>query len=159
MAAGSRADMRTLASPEALVEIRTRINLLSPTDQPLWGSMSVHQMLCHLTDAFRCPLGERAVPPFKPIPIPKPLFKWIALYVPIKWPHGVPAPPEIRQKAGGIPPGEFNSDRDLLLAKLDSFVNAEGLAASHPMWGPLTHREWMRWGYLHTDHHLRQFGR
>jgi hypothetical protein len=28
----------------------------------------------------------------------------------------------------------------------------------HPMFGDLTSWQWMRWGYLHTDHHLRQFG-
>jgi hypothetical protein len=26
------------------------------------------------------------------------------------------------------------------------------------MMGSLTHGQWMRWGYRHTDHHLRQFG-
>jgi hypothetical protein len=30
--------------------------------------------------------------------------------------------------------------------------------ARHPIFGELTEREWMRWGYLHTDHHFRQFG-
>jgi hypothetical protein len=27
------------------------------------------------------------------------------------------------------------------------------------MFGPMSERDWMRWGYLHADHHLRQFGR
>ena len=26
-------------------------------------------------------------------------------------------------------------------------------------WGKMTAGDWMRWGYLHADHHLRQFGR
>ncbi len=30
--------------------------------------------------------------------------------------------------------------------------------ASHPVFGELSEWEWMRWGYLHADHHLRQFG-
>jgi len=29
----------------------------------------------------------------------------------------------------------------------------------HPIFGQMTRAEWLRWGYLHTDHHLRQFGR
>jgi Protein of unknown function (DUF1569) len=29
----------------------------------------------------------------------------------------------------------------------------------HPIFGPMTAKDWMRWGYLHADHHLRQFGR
>jgi hypothetical protein len=28
----------------------------------------------------------------------------------------------------------------------------------HPIFGELTDSERMRWGYLHMDHHLRQFG-
>ena len=27
------------------------------------------------------------------------------------------------------------------------------------LWGKMSARDWMRWGYLHADHHLRQFGR
>ena len=30
-------------------------------------------------------------------------------------------------------------------------------SAVHPLFGPLTEPEWKRWGYLHADHHLRQF--
>jgi hypothetical protein len=29
---------------------------------------------------------------------------------------------------------------------------------THPMFGEMTEKDWMRWGYLHADHHLRQFG-
>jgi Protein of unknown function (DUF1569) len=29
---------------------------------------------------------------------------------------------------------------------------------AHPIFGRMTEEEWMRWGYLHVDHHLRQFG-
>ena len=28
----------------------------------------------------------------------------------------------------------------------------------HPFFGDMSEAEWMRWGYLHCDHHLRQFG-
>jgi len=31
-------------------------------------------------------------------------------------------------------------------------------AATHPLFGPMNYEDWMRWGYLHADHHLRQFG-
>jgi hypothetical protein len=27
----------------------------------------------------------------------------------------------------------------------------------HPVFGPMTRVDWLRWGYLHVDHHLRQF--
>jgi hypothetical protein len=28
----------------------------------------------------------------------------------------------------------------------------------HPMFGRMTTVQWQRWGWLHMDHHLRQFG-
>jgi hypothetical protein len=28
----------------------------------------------------------------------------------------------------------------------------------HPILGRLSRGQWMRWGYRHMDHHLRQFG-
>jgi hypothetical protein len=151
--------MKTLSSAGDLAALRNRIALVDPADARLWGSMSAHQMICHLRDAFECPLGERPVAAFKALPIPAFLFKWLALRVPRKWPPGVPTPPEVDQRIGGTAPGEFAADRAELLDKLDQFAQSSGPWVPHPMFGSLTRSEWMRWGYLHTDHHLRQFGR
>lgn len=151
--------MKTLAASGDLASIRRRIALLGPTDTRLWGSMSAHQMVCHLNDAFCCPLGERAATPVKGPPIPTPIYKRLALYFPRKWPAGVPTPPEMNQQIGGTPPADFAADRASLLAKLDQFARCSGPWSPHPMFGAMTTAEWMRWAYLHTDHHLRQFGR
>jgi hypothetical protein len=29
---------------------------------------------------------------------------------------------------------------------------------AHPIFGRMSRAAWLRWGYLHADHHLRQFG-
>jgi hypothetical protein len=151
--------MKTLSSAGDLQSIRSRIALVSPTDARLWGSMSAHQMLCHLTDAFCCPLGERLAPPVKGPPIPIPVYKWLALYFPRKWPHGVPTPAVMDQQIGGTAPGDFAADRKALLTRMDQFARSAGPWSPHPMFGAMTTVEWKHWGYLHTDHHLRQFGR
>jgi hypothetical protein len=151
--------MKTLSSSGELASIHKRLALLDPADSPLWGSMSANQMLCHLRDAFRCPLGERVPPRFKANALPAPVFKWLALWLPLKWPPGVRTPPEADQQIGGTPPIEFEADRTTLVAKMDQFAQSSGPWSPHPMWGHMTTAEWMRWGYLHTDHHLRQFGR
>ncbi|HEY4379707.1 MAG TPA: DUF1569 domain-containing protein [Acidobacteriaceae bacterium] len=151
--------MKTLSSADDLAAIRSRIPLIRPTDQPLWGSMSPHQMLCHLTDAFACPLGERDVAPFRSLPVPVFLFKWIALSLPLKWPAGIKTPPEIDQRLGGTPPTVFEDNRSALLKRLDQFTRKSEPWPPHPIFGVMTASDWMRWGYLHTDHHLRQFGR
>ena len=151
--------MKTLSSPGVLAALSSRIALVAPADTARWGSMNAHQMLCHLSDAFSCPLGERTVATFKAMPFPPLLFKWIALRIPMKWPPGVPAPPEIDQRLYGTPPAVFDSDRAVLLQRLDQFAHANGPWIPHPMFGTMSRQDWMRWGYLHTDHHLRQFGR
>lgn len=151
--------MKTLSSAGDLAGIRSRIALVCPTDARLWGAMSVHQMICHLTDAFCCPLGERVATPIKAGPIPVPIYKLLALYFPRKWPTGVPTPPEMNQQTGGTPPAEFAADRDALLVKIAQFCQYSGPWSPHPIFGAMTTVEWMRWGWLHTDHHLRQFGR
>jgi Protein of unknown function (DUF1569) len=150
--------MKTLATPSDLAAIRARLAALTPDDTALWGAMSVHQMLCHLRDSYELPLDERTAAPVKGPPIPLGLLKWIALSAPFAWPKGVPTPPEVDQRIGGTPPIDFNADRSALLAKLDTFARSTGPWAAHPVFGPLTTPQWMRWGYLHPDHHLRQFG-
>jgi Protein of unknown function (DUF1569) len=151
--------MKTLSSTDDLASVRKRIALIGPTDSPLWGSMSAPQMICHLRDAFQCPLGERVPAPFKASRLPVPAYKWLALSLPMKWPKGVQTPPEMDQRIGGTPPADFEADRAALLTKLDRFVQAAGPWVPHPIFGVLTRDEWMRWGYLHVGHHLRQFGR
>lgn len=123
--------------------------------------MTVAQMVCHLADAFAGPLGDRPMSPCeigRP-PIPLGLYKSLALYFPRKWPQGVPTIPNMDQQIGGTPPSTFDADRTLLLSRLAAFTCFTGPWLAHPIFGPMNQIEWMRWGYLHTDHHLRQFGR
>ena len=150
--------MKTLAATEDLAEIRARIGRLAPGDTGQWGSMNAAQAVCHMRDSLCCPLGERMVAPLKP-PIPPAMRKWLALWFPREWPRGVPTTPEMNQEIGGTRPMEFALDRAGLLEKLDAFAVGKGPWPAHPIFGAMTQKEWMRWGYLHADHHLRQFGR
>jgi hypothetical protein len=85
--------------------------------------------------------------------------KWLALYVPVPWPRGYPAPHEIEQlAAAGTPPAVFDYDRETLLVLMEHFTQAAVRGRRHPLWGRMSEWEWGRGGYLHTDHHLRQFG-
>jgi hypothetical protein len=151
--------MNTLARERNTREILRRIKLLGPDSVRRWGRMSVHEMVCHLNDAFRIATGARLVSPLSG-PLPPTLTKWIALYVPLRWPRGIVTVPEIDQAAGcGTRPGEFAAD----VAELEAFVKdiaaRSGASwAPHPIFGQMSEAEWLRWAYLHVDHHLRQFG-
>lgn len=146
--------MKTLDSDKA--EVLRRIAALRPDSGRRWGKMSCHQMIVHLSDAFLMPLGEKKASRAG-VPIPRGIYRWLALYVPLRWPRGVQTRPEMEQGVGGTAPLEFSGDRQKLVELVERFSAAREFA-EHPMFGTMREKDWMRWGYLHCDHHLRQFG-
>lgn len=68
--------------------------------------------------------------------------------------------PEMDQRQGGTPPTDFAADVANLNAALERFSTrgTDFVWPPHPIFIAMSHDEWMRWGYLHMDHHLRQFG-
>lgn len=151
--------MKTLADPAVLAELEARLATLTAGDRGLWGTMTVGQMICHLRDSYEIPLATRTVAPIQMPTLQRKLMKRLGLYAPFKWPPGVKTVPEVEQGVGGTPPAEFESDRAALLSILRQFAAAPIAKVPHAIFGSMTRADWMRWGYLHPDHHLRQFGR
>lgn len=151
--------MSPLADASARQQLRHRIEALKPDSPRQWGSMTAHQMICHLTDSFRLTTGEKGAGEVQTW-FTRNVLKFVALNVPIPWPKGVDTPPEMDQKVGGTPPVQFEEDRSLLLSYFDRFCRQprEFTPGSHPIFGEMKDQEWDRWAYLHIDHHLRQFG-
>jgi hypothetical protein len=121
--------------------------------------MTVAQMVCHLNDAFRVCIGDKEAKSVSNW-IKRSVFKWIGLWGPVRWPHGVSTVPECDAKLGGTPPAALESDLNELRRLLERFAEQprEFDWQPHPIFGNMSDKEWMRWGYLHMDHHLRQFG-
>jgi Protein of unknown function (DUF1569) len=149
--------MKTLLNAADRQEVLKRLTNVYSGSQHRWGTMSAHEMICHLSDSFRASLGEKQLSPASTL-FRRTLFKWIALWAPLPWPHGVKTRPEMDQHKGGTPPEEFASDLERLHALFNRFVSWQGKYAAHPILGPLSRNERMRHAYLHMDHHLRQFG-
>jgi hypothetical protein len=149
---------KTLSNPVDQQEILARLGQLSPQNNGLWGRMTVHGAVCHLHDSYLVPLGERRMAP-APTRMPRALYKRLALNLPMQWPKGVQTRPEVEQGKGGTPPSEFVTDLALLVATCTRFcAGLPSPCLPHPIFGSMTKEDWMRWGYLHADHHLRQFG-
>jgi hypothetical protein len=152
--------MKTLSNPQFRQEILTRLAKVRPDSPRLWGKMTAPQMICHVNDAFLVVMGDL------PIEIPRgfsfwPMLKGFVLYMPTKWPHGISTRPELDQCAGnGTPPAQFEVDKRSLLAAFEKFTRQPRTFhfRPHPMFKEMSEANWMRWGYLHCDHHLRQFG-
>jgi hypothetical protein len=121
--------------------------------------MSAHQMICHLSDSCRIATGEKVASDASG-PVQRTLVKWIALYLPLQWPPGIPTRPEVDQQSSGTRPGEFASDVSELETLLE-LIATRGKEVDwpvHPIFGRMSQPSWLRWAYLHADHHLRQFG-
>lgn len=151
--------MKTLARQRDKAEILGRLKALRPDSARRWGRMSVHQMVCHLIDGFRMGTGEKQVSHIAG-PLRRTMLKWIALYLPVPWPPSIRTRPEIDQEVGGRRPADFAGD----VAELEALVERVTAPSrtfdwhAHPIFGALSEAAWLRWGYLHMDHHLRQFG-
>ena len=152
--------MKTLANERDRDSIVRRLALLQPGSSRQWGRMTPHQAICHLSDSFRVPLGLRDTKPVAASPLKRLLIKWAALYLPLHWPKGIPTRPENDQLIGGSAPTTFEADRRDLVQLINEFCRPGNTltSASHPMFGRIPASQWLRWGYLHADHHLRQFG-
>lgn len=154
---------RTLAHSTDKQRIVERLHRIQPSSARLWGKMTAAQMICHLADSFRVTIGEKPWTTERisitRIPVPSWFIKWLALELPLPWPRGVETRPEVDQEGGGTPPEEFQADRNELLRLLDRFTRQprDFEWQPHPMLGLMEDADWMRWGYLHMDHHLRQF--
>jgi hypothetical protein len=149
--------MKTLANPRDKKEILERLAKVRETSERRWGSMTASQMVCHLSDSFRVSLGEKTTSSTVTF-TKRTIVKFIALRLPLQWPHGVKTRPEVDQQIGGTRPTDFAPDVATLRALMERFCSAEGEFAPHAMFGQLSRAERKRHAYLHMDHHLRQFG-
>ena len=151
--------MKTLLNLLDKEEISSRLQKIRPASPRLWGKMSAHQMICHLSDGFKLYMGVITVAPLG-FPYPSRFMKAVVLWAPMQWPKGFKTVKELDyQKGGGTPPEIFERDMTQLRNLLERFTRSSRDFAlqSHPNLGPMSEKEWMRLGYLHCDHHLRQF--
>jgi uncharacterized protein DUF1569 len=154
----------TLSNPANKQQIVERLGKIQPSSLRQWGRMTVNQMICHLSDSFRVVMSLKPARTSRisvtPIPLPSWLVKWVALETAMPWPRGLQTRPEVDAEQGGTPPIQFDQDKADLFPLLERFTRQprDFEWQPHPMFGTMTDTDWMRWGYHHMDHHLRQFG-
>lgn len=135
--------------------ITDRVRSLSVSSTRRWGSMDVAGMLKHLRlSALMC-LGELSVPPANKRAFHMFPLKHLILYV-LPFPKGAPTAPALKP----VGAAEFEEERTVLLELLERIGTGlrDGMGPDHPLFGPLSWREWGVTTYKHSDHHLRQFG-
>ena len=147
--------MRSILNESDRAAICSRVRSLSASSTARWGRMSVTGMLQHLRLSARMAVGDLKVPSsnkrvFQVFPL-----KHLILHV-LPFPKGAPTAPELKPQAVG----PFEEERAGLLTLLDEIGAGprEGAGPAHPLFGPLSWREWGAVTYKHVDHHLKQFG-
>lgn len=132
-----------------------RMQSLTATSTRRWGTLEVVEMLQHLHLSAQMTLGDLTVPSsnkraFQVFPL-----KHLILYV-LPFPKGAPTAPALK-------PGnktEFEAERTALLKLLELIAYAphDREPPTHPLFGPLSWKEWGVVTYKHANHHLKQFG-
>lgn len=146
--------MATFLDDRDRARLMARLGALTSGSQPRWGKFTVAGMLCHLRESARMASGELPVPDvgkkaFQVFPL-----KHLILHV-LPFPKGAPTAPLLLAAS----PEEFEEAMRQLTQALDSFLHEDlRPAPRHPLFGPLTRKEWGTLAYKHIDHHLRQFG-
>ena len=151
--------MKTVADPKVLRSLNERLRALRTDSRRRWGTLTPHEMLCHLGDATAMVLGTR--PRKRPVRVRRRLIvKGLGLWSPIPWPHGWPTNPQHDPKAEGTRPSDFAKDLARALAGIERIAAAApgALDPAHGVFGTMSVLDWQRWAYRHTDYHLRQFG-
>jgi hypothetical protein len=151
--------VKTISDAEVLRSLKERLGALRPESRRRWGTLTSHELLCHLGDATE--MVTRVRP--RKVPVRqrnRPLVKLVTLWSPMPWPHGRPTNPMHDPRVEGTRPSHFQKDLARLLAAMDAVAGAaEGsLEPAHGLFGNMSTRDWQRWAYRHTDYHLRQFG-
>ncbi len=147
--------MGTILDESDRAAIVSRVQSLSSSSTGRWGSLDVTGMLNHLNLSALMAVGELEVPSvnkrvFQIFPL-----KHLTLYV-LPFPKGARTAPKL------VPDvvTSLEEERAVLLGLIQRIGTGsrDGAGPTHPLFGPLTWREWGVLTYKHADHHLRQFG-
>jgi hypothetical protein len=148
--------MANLFISSDLEEVLLRINQLTSESKPLWGVMTVGQMLKHAQGPVDFASGRLTVK-----------VRWFYRILPLAFFRsyliGKPYEKSLPTQKAFLVTGnhDFETEKAVLLKKLRGLVNSGPQRlenARHPVYGKLSADEWSYLQWKHLDHHLRQFG-
>lgn len=149
--------MENIFEKEITNQVIKRINSLTPASKPIWGKMSVSQMLAHCAVTYEMVYTNKH-------PKPNAFTRWILKKV-VK---NIVVSEKPYAKNGRTAAQflitdkrEFEAEKQNLI---DYIIKTQELGATYfegkesHSFGKLTAKEWNNSFYKHLDHHLTQFG-
>ena len=149
--------MPSVFNPADVSVLTDRIDKLTATTAPLWGKMTVGQMLAHCNVSYELAYTDKHPKPnaFMKFILKALVKKNVVDDTPYK--HSQPTGPAFLQKEDK----NFEGEKIRLIDHLNKTLQ---LGESHfdgkesHSFGVLTLPEWNNMFYKHLDHHLSQFG-
>ncbi len=149
-------EMKNLFSKKESDAVIARINQLEQDTKPLWGKMTVDQMLAHCNVPYEMTYEDKH---------PKP--GWFGRLMIKLFAKEVVVGPKPYKKNSRTAPAfimtgekDFEAEKNRLVAYIQK---TQELGADHfdqkesHSFGPLSIKEWNTLFYKHLDHHLQQF--
>lgn len=149
--------MKNIFSKEITEEVIERINKLTKDTQPIWGTMSVAQMLAHCNVTYEMVYTNKHQKP-------NAFTRWILKTI-VK--RAVVSEKLYKKNSRTAPQFLITDQKDFLEEKKrleDYIIQTQELGKAHfhgkesNSFGKLTSEEWNNMFYKHLDHHLTQFG-
>ncbi len=152
--------MKTLFTEEGKGEIIRRIEQLTPQHKPVWGKMSVSQMLAHAQKPIDVATGDGELENGFVMKMLSLLFGKSVKNKFIRNENLDKNSPTAKTFKI-TDQRDFETERKKLIARVEKFSemgSKHHLGERHPFFGPMTHEEWDLLQWKHLDHHLKQFG-
>ncbi|MCU0417759.1 MAG: DUF1569 domain-containing protein [Cytophagaceae bacterium] len=149
--------MQNIFSPEVVQSLIVRLNHLQPNQTPLWGKMTVGQMLAHCNVTYE--MAYENIHP-KPNAMLRLVLKWFVK-------NGVVNDKLYKKNSPTAPAFIMKESKDVekeRLRLIQYLQHTLSLGKAHfegkesLSFGTLTSDEWNNMFYKHIDHHLKQFG-
>lgn len=147
---------KSLLNPGSVKDICKRLDKLTPGHKNVWGRMNPTEMLLHCNLCNRQLLEENYA--VKKPTAKQTIMKVLGLYLKSNFPRNREGASR-NDTSGKELSIEFKEQLMHCKAIINRFpAHTRPMTLVHPVFGPLTNKEWGIAAWKHMDHHLRQFG-
>jgi hypothetical protein len=149
--------MESVFNHADVAKLIDRINKLTPTTQPLWGKMSVGQMLAHCNVTYEMAYTNKHPKPNALMKLVLKLLVKNKVVSETPYKHNIPTAPAFLIKEDK----NFESEKTTLIDHINKTLQLGEKyfdARESHSFGKLTVAEWNNMFWKHLDHHLSQFG-
>jgi hypothetical protein len=149
--------MESVFNPADVARLTERINKLTPSTQPLWGKMSVGQMLAHCNVSYEMAYTDKHPKPNALMQLVLKLLVKNKVVSETPYKHNNPTAPAFIIKEDK----NFGEEKIRLIDHINQTLQ---LGEEHfdgresHSFGTLSANEWNNMFWKHLDHHLSQFG-